>query len=82
MDRQGRVKSLTYTKEELVVLAGIRRSSGRTCRSCAWFRPRDKQRGCFPEGKYRKWLSLEEFDSGCDLFAPADAKVRSAGARI
>lgn len=63
-----------YTREERIVLASLRRSSGRTCRSCRWYTPKGKQRGCFPEGRYRKWLSPEEFDSGCDRFMPVDDK--------
>lgn len=57
-----------YTAEEMLVLGSLRRSSGRTCRNCAWFTARGNQRGCFPDGKYRKWLSPEEFESGCDIF--------------
>lgn len=59
-----------YTREEMLVLASLRRSSGRTCRNCAWFVQKAGQRGCFPDGKYRKWLSPEEFESGCDVFQP------------
>lgn len=58
-----------YTREELLVLASLRRSSGRTCRSCAWYVARGKQRGCYPKGSYRKWLSPEEYESGCELFS-------------
>jgi hypothetical protein len=58
-----------YTREERLVLASRRRSTGRTCRSCRWLSMRGQQRGCFPEGKYRKFLSSEEYDSGCELFA-------------
>jgi hypothetical protein len=57
-----------YTKEELLVLASSRRGSGRTCRNCAWYQARGDHRGCFPEGKYRKWLTLEESSSGCTIF--------------
>jgi hypothetical protein len=70
MDRRRDAPSEGYTREELVVLASLRRSSGRTCRSCRWYTPKGRQRGCFPEGKYRKWLSPEEFASGCDRFTP------------
>jgi hypothetical protein len=63
-----------YTREELIVLAGIRRGSGRTCCNCAWFVAKGRQRGCYPEGKYRKWLSFEEFTSGCDFFRAKDDK--------
>lgn len=63
-----------YTCEELIVLASIRRSSGRTCKGCVWLVAKDKHRGCYPQGKYRKWLSLDEFDSGCDMFSPKDQK--------
>ena len=57
-----------YTAEELEVLAGLRRSTGRTCASCAWFKQTGSQRGCFPEGHYRKWLGPKEYEAGCDLF--------------
>lgn len=57
-----------YTREELIVLAELRRRSGRTCESCAWYVLRGRQRGCFPERRYRKWLSAEEFSSGCNVF--------------
>ncbi|MBN1677960.1 MAG: hypothetical protein JW880_05415 [Candidatus Thermoplasmatota archaeon] len=60
-----------YTREELVVLASLRRVSGRTCRNCRWYVAKGDHRGCFPDGKYRKWLSAEEFSSGCERFSPA-----------
>jgi hypothetical protein len=63
-----------YTREERIVLAGIRRGSGRTCVNCAWFVPKGRQRGCFPGQKYRKWLSYEEYGSGCELFRPKEDK--------
>ena len=63
-----------YTREERVVLASIRRSSGRTCRNCAWFEPRGGQKGCFQNGAYKKWLSAEEFSAGCDMFVAKDKK--------
>ena len=68
MIRSNRPTKGEYTKEEMLVLASLRRSSGRTCRDCAWFAPRGSQKGCFPEGEYRKWLSPEELDLGCDRF--------------
>ncbi len=75
MTESNRTASGEYTREELVVLAGIRRSSGRTCANCSWYLPKGRQRGCFPDQKYRKWLSFEEFSSGCDLFkAKGDKK--------
>jgi len=61
-----------YTKEELEVLAKVRRDSGRTCPRCAWYRQSGGHRGCFPEGKYRKWLSEKEYAAGCHLFSAAD----------
>jgi len=61
-----------YTQDELIVLAGLRRSTGRTCRRCRWLSMRGQQRGCFPEGKYRKFLSSREYESGCELFAPRE----------
>jgi len=67
-------KDQDYTREERLILASLRQRSGRTCRSCAWFVPRGKQRGCFPEGKYRKWLSPEEYDSGCEVFRAIEPK--------
>jgi hypothetical protein len=63
-----------YTREERIVLAGIRRGSGRTCCNCAWFVSKGRQRGCFPGQKYRKWLSFEEFGSGCEMFQPKSDK--------
>jgi len=63
-----------YTREERIVLASLRRRSGRTCRSCEWYEARGRQRGCFPKGKYRKWLSPEEYESGCDSFEPSKKK--------
>jgi len=63
-----------YTREELLVLASLRRSSGRTCVNCAWYRASGRHRGCFPEGRYRKWLSPEEYESGCDKFAAAEGR--------
>jgi hypothetical protein len=65
---------MNYTREEMLVLASLRRSSGRTCRNCEWFARKGTQRGCFPEGVYRKWLSSEEYESGCDLFS--DVRVK------
>jgi hypothetical protein len=63
-----------YTREELLVLASLRSTTGRTCRNCVWFVARGKHRGCFPAGRYRKWLSPEEFDSGCDMFSKMETK--------
>ncbi len=60
-----------YTREEKQVLASLRRDSRRTCRFCVSYVQKGGQRGCFPEGKYRKWLSPEEYSFGCDAFAPA-----------
>jgi len=70
MGARGHGDTNGYTPEELLVLASLRRGSGRTCRNCRWYRPKGKHRGCFPEGSYRKWLSPEEFESGCDGFSP------------
>jgi hypothetical protein len=67
-------KSERYTREEMILLASIRRRSGRTCRNCRWYSARGKQRGCFPEGKYRKWLGPEEYESGCDAFSDSREK--------
>ena len=61
-----------YTREEMIVLASLRRSSKRTCRYCTWYVQKGTQKGCFPAGSYRKWLSPEEFSSGCDRFAPLE----------
>lgn len=61
-----------YTEDERRFLAGLRMTSGRTCRRCKWLSMRGQQRGCFPEGKYRKFLSATEYDSGCELFAPRE----------
>ncbi len=73
--RANTVDSGDYTDEELQVLAKIRGARGRTCAHCAWFRSNGTQRGCYPEGAYRKWLSLREFEAGCDMFT---AKARDA----
>jgi len=61
-----------YTKEELVVLASLRQRSGRVCRNCRWYVSKGTQKGCYPEGKYRKWLSADEFRSGCQAFSPRE----------
>lgn len=66
--------SQDYTREEMLVLANLRRSSGRTCRNCAWFSAKGSHRGCFPDGRYRKWLSPEEYESGCDRYSARDEK--------
>lgn len=72
-----------YTREERIVLASLRRTSGRTCRKCAWYMQKGNHKGCFPMGKYRKWLSHEEFASGCERYAPkSEGAEKSAGARI
>ena len=57
-----------YTPEEREMLARLRRSSGRTCKNCSWFSQRGSHRGCFPNGRYRKFLSASEFEAGCDSF--------------
>ncbi len=62
----------SYTDDELRFLAGLRKTQGRTCRKCQWLTMRGQQRGCFPEGKYRKFLSGTEYESGCDMFAPRE----------
>jgi len=63
-----------YTREERLVLAALRQRTGRTCINCRWLQAKGKQRGCFPQGAYRKWLSAEEFESGCDRYAARDGK--------
>ncbi|MCU0853072.1 MAG: hypothetical protein MUC90_07480 [Thermoplasmata archaeon] len=68
----------SYTREELLVLASLRKRSKRTCRYCTHFVQKGSQRGCFPEGIYRKWLSAEEYDAGCDRFT---GKGKDAQAR-
>lgn len=67
MPQAGRAEP-EYTREELEVLARVRRDSGRTCARCAWYRKSGNHRGCFPHERYRKWLSGKEFEAGCDLF--------------
>jgi len=64
-----------YTLEELQILASLRRSTGRTCTSCAWFKASGNQRGCFPEGRYRKWLSSAEFEAGCEIHESKEKKA-------
>lgn len=67
--RDGKAREdFEYTLEERKILASLRKSSGRTCGSCRWYSERGKHKGCFPHGKYRKFLSKAEFDAGCDLF--------------
>ena len=61
-----------FTEDERRFLAGLRRTTGRTCRRCKWLSMRGQQRGCFPEGKYRKFLSAAEYESGCDMFGPRE----------
>lgn len=71
-----------YTEDERRFLSMLRRGSGRTCRRCRWLSMRGQQRGCFPEGKYRKFLSKTEYESGCDLFEARDEQARpSSGQR-
>lgn len=57
-----------YTLEERKILASLRKSTGRTCRHCEWYSERGSHRGCFPDGKYRKFLSASEFEAGCGSF--------------
>jgi len=57
-----------YTLEERKILASLRKSTGRTCMRCEWYSERGSHRGCFPDGKYRKFLSASEFEAGCDSF--------------
>ncbi len=65
-------KDRDYTDDELRFLADLRGASGRTCRRCKWLSMRGQQRGCFPDGKYKKFLSAKEYESGCDLFVPRE----------
>jgi hypothetical protein len=57
-----------YTADERRFLADLRKTSGRSCRECRWLSMRGNQRGCFPDGKYRKFLSKDEYEAGCDRF--------------
>jgi len=75
MAKKGRASETEYTNEEMILLAQLRRSSGRVCRNCQWYSDRGKHKGCFPDGKYRKWLSPEEFEAGCDAFKERPKKV-------
>jgi hypothetical protein len=72
MTGPGQGEEQQYTEDELRFLATLRQTSGRTCRSCRWLSMRGQQRGCFPEGKYRKFLSGREYESGCDMFSPRE----------
>ncbi len=65
---------MEYTREEMLVLASLRRDTKRTCSYCAWYVKKGTQKGCFPNGDYRKWLSPEEFGSGCEEFEPREKK--------
>jgi len=70
MAEPGRGNGDSYTDDELRFLSGLRKAQGRTCRTCRWLSMRGQQRGCFPEGKYRKFLSTTEYESGCEKFEP------------
>ncbi|HIH01272.1 TPA: hypothetical protein HA259_04225 [Thermoplasmata archaeon] len=61
-----------FTEEERIILASLRKKTGRTCVSCRWFVEKGQHRGCYPDGKYRKFLSKSEFESGCDVYTSAD----------
>ena len=61
-----------FTEEERIILASLRKKTGRTCVNCRWLVNKGQHRGCYPEGKYRKFLSKSEFESGCDEYSPED----------
>ncbi len=65
----GRLKDYEYTLEEREILASLRRKSGRTCIKCVWYTKKGQHRGCYPNGKWRKFLSRSEFEAGCDSFS-------------
>jgi len=73
-DAPGGLSNNELTPEEKLMLASIRKSSGRTCANCRWLERRGPHMGCFPEGKYRKFLSDRERDVGCELFVVRDTK--------
>jgi len=73
-DASGGLSDNELTPEETLMLASIRKSSGRTCANCVWLEKRGPHMGCFPEGKYRKFLSSRERDLGCELFVARNAK--------
>ena len=58
-----------YTLEEREILASLRRKSGRTCIKCIWYTNKGQHRGCYPDGKWRKFLSKSEFEAGCDSYS-------------
>jgi hypothetical protein len=71
-----------YTKDELAFLSEVRKRDGRTCRHCAWLSVRGNQRGCFPQGTYRKFLSAQEYEAGClEFVRRGDAKSTMKGPR-
>ena len=67
-----RSSSDDFTEEERIILASLRKKTGRTCVNCKWLVKKGQHRGCYPEGKYRKFLSKSEFESGCDGYASSD----------
>jgi hypothetical protein len=68
--RVGRQPKDDYTLEEREILASLRKKSGRTCVNCAWYMEKGQHRGCYPDGKWRKFLSKSEFEAGCDSYSP------------
>lgn len=58
-----------YTLQEREILTSLRRKSGRTCIKCIWYKKKGQHRGCYPDGKWRKFLSKSEFEAGCDSYS-------------
>lgn len=70
--RTNRTPKDDFTDEERMILASLRKKSGRTCVKCRWYETKGQHKGCYPEGKYRKFLSKTEFEAGCDLYTPPE----------
>ena len=64
-----RLREYEYTLQEREILGSLRRKSGRTCIKCIWYTKKGQHRGCYPDGKWRKFLSKSEFEAGCDSYS-------------
>jgi ribonuclease HI len=58
-----------YEKPSQVVMKQV--ESRETCKECKWIHYSGPHVGCYPEGKYRKWLSKQFAENDkCELFKP------------
>lgn len=64
-----RLPEYEYTLQEREILRSFRSKSGRTCIKCIWYTKKGQHRGCYPDGKWRKFLSKSEFEAGCDSYS-------------